>query len=302
MQDQANGLRHLIRETGGGSEEPPGHRARTLVVTSGKGGVGKSNLSLNLAISLAQRGRRVVLLDADFGPANVDVLCQIQGPYNLSHLLTGARKLSEVLVPGPAGVRIIPGARGVRDLADAARGAPASLLEELDGLEEETDDLVVDTGSGLHRTVREFIVVADLPLLVTTPEPTAVTDAYAVIKSLAAQEPPLCWHLVVNQASSPGEAHEVLDRIGAACRRFLGITVPAAGYVLADPHVPAAVRRRRPVILEYPACPASRSIGRLAEWLTSESCPVHTSTRNRVEPMPRFFTRMADHLRRVAAL
>lgn len=302
MHDQANELRNLIRETAAHPASASPRRARRVVITSGKGGVGKSNLSLNLAIALAQRGRRVVLLDADLGLANLEVLCQLDCPYNLSHVLCGARELSDVLVSGPAGVRILPGAGGISSLADAEPSLRRALLAEFDELEAGSDELLVDTGSGLHRAVREFIVAADRPILVATPEPTAITDAYAVVKALAADRQRIAWRLVVNQADSPAEAQHVLDRIGTAARRFLGIAVPSAGFVPADPHVPAAVRRRRPVILEYPACPASCAIRHLAEWLTSESCLETHPTPKRTNPRPPLFAPVAQRLRRAAAL
>ena len=301
MQDQANGLRDLIRESGERSSPTSTHRPRTLIVTSGKGGVGKTNLAVNLAICLRKRGRRVVLVDAARGFVNVAALCQITCSYNVLHVLRRQRSLSDALVPGPADVRVLPGASGIGELADVAPGAASKLVDELEGLVDEVDDLVLDAGRGLDPGVRDFIVAADSTLLVTTPEPTAITDAYAVVKALTTAPSRVDWNLVLNQASSPAEAHQVLDRIGTACERFLGLSVIPAGYVLADPHVSAAVHRRRPLVLEYPACPASRSIGRLADWLVRELIPVSKLTRKRPQAPSRLSTRTASRRQRVVA-
>jgi flagellar biosynthesis protein FlhG len=322
--DQANGLRHLTREAGAsfdartavprraefrwralpaalphgngdpgdGSSGKPTRRARSLVVAGGNEGVGSSTLSLNLAIALAKYGRRVVLFDTN-RRAKLNGPWEAECRYDLSPLLTDEQTLAEILAPGPAGIRLLSGAGTPDDCGRAEPEAQAAILGELERLEEDADDLVVDLGSPWSRSTSELLLAADLPLLVTTPEPVAITRAYSLVKSLRGAAHRLDWRLVVNQSSSPAEAHDVLDRIGGASRRFLATPVSGAGYVLTDPHVPAAARRRRPLLLEYPACPASRSISRIAAWLAGESRPESDPTRNRTSLLLSFFGPLA---------
>lgn len=294
--------------------------ARVLAVVSGKGGVGKTNLCLNLAVALSRRGRRVLLLDADMGLANVDVVCGIENSWNLSHVLSGAKRLGDVVVPGPAGVRLVPGASGVADLGDSSPGSRPVFLEQLGELEPEVDDVLIDTRSGVGPAVRRLMQAADRVIVVTTSEPPAITDTYALIKVLQIEKPLATsiaasfpgaggsnspWNasggnglpeiqLVGNQVSGAAEARDILGRLRAACRRFLGVSVEAADYVVTDPKVSQAVRRRRPFLLEYPACPASRCVRRLAGRLVDP-------TRLRPIPIRSRQTRGRGFLRRFAA-
>jgi flagellar biosynthesis protein FlhG len=253
--DQATQLRRLARQSTG---------ATVIAVTSGKGGVGKSNIAVNLAIKLASAGKEVVLMDADLGLANADVLCNIDLPSNLSHVIARRKELSEVMVEAPGGFRLIGGASGLARMADLTDQDRQKLVDSLAELELRTDVILIDTGAGISPNVLSFTRCADEVLVVTTPEPTAITDAYAVIKVISRDAPDRPLSLLVNQVQRPDEGRLVYERIAKVAKQFLGVSVQDAGYVPTDPEVPAAVRRRTPFLLASPRCPASQGIGQLA--------------------------------------
>lgn len=269
--DQAEALREMVAEDRGCRPGVPGRRpgaspsrATTLAVTSGKGGVGKTSVSVNLAVQLAQMGRRVILLDADLGTANADVICNINAPKNLSHVVAGRCSLRDTLVDAPGGFRLIAGASGLSQMAALGEFERARLMDQMRELEDEADLILIDTGAGVGPNVLGFLVAVDQILVVTTPEPTAITDAYAVIKTATRQADGLDLKLLVNQVRDEQEARMVYDRVSVVCRRFLGITPRYAGHVPSDPRVPHAVRRRQPFVLEHPSSPASLCMHRLA--------------------------------------
>jgi flagellar biosynthesis protein FlhG len=253
--DQATSLRTLVRER---------RRAIVVAITSGKGGVGKSNIAVNLAIQLASAGKNIVLLDADLGLANADVLCNIDLPFNLSHVIARKKDLSEVLVKAPGGFDLIGGASGLARMADLSDQDRQRLISALGEMEERADMILIDTGAGISPNVLSFTRAADEVLVVTTPEPTAITDAYAVVKVITREQSQRRISLLVNQVRSAAEAGVVHERIAKVARQFLQVSVFDAGYVLADDQVPAAVRRRTPFVLGAPKCPASQCIAQLA--------------------------------------
>ena len=260
--DQAHRLRELMRNPRG---------TRTIAVASGKGGVGKSNIALNLAILLSAAGNRVALVDADMGLANLDILLDVNARANLSHVIAGSRKLADVVIDLSCGVQFVPGASGLAQLADLSEFQRAQLLEELTTLEAENDIIAVDCGAGIGRTVLRFAAAADTVLVVTAPEPTAITDAYALIKILSRQGSRENLSLLVNLATDRGEARMTFQRIAEVAKQFLGVTLLDAGHVLIDPKVNEAVRRREPFVLCYPRCPASRCLAALANKLCAGS-------------------------------
>ncbi len=245
-------------------------RARTIVVTSGKGGVGKSNMALNISAMLGASGNRVALVDADMGMANLDVLADVNPIANISHVINGTRKLDEIIVDMDCGVQLIPGASGLAELAELSEFQRAALLRQLSALEADNDVIVVDTGAGIGPDVITFAASAEKVLVVTTPEPTAITDAYGMIKVLSRSGSGQIA-LLVNMANSRHEARTVYDRISDVARRFLGVRVLFAGYVPWDPKVGQAVRRRTPFVVDSPNCPASRCVAALANKLSPAS-------------------------------
>jgi len=242
-------------------------RPRTVVVASGKGGVGKSNLCANLAVALGQRGARVLLVDADLSQANLDLLLGLHPRYDLQHLLSGERTLEEIAVAGPRGVRLIPAAPDVPELAELDDYRREVLLRALGTLEAEADLVLMDTASGVSRDVTALCLAADDVIVLTTPEMPAFADAYGLIKLLHAQglrRPP---HLLVSQATTADEAEETADRIRLVARRFLCVDLDSWGAIPEDPAIPRAVRRQEPVVTAFPQSPAAEAYRALAERL-----------------------------------
>jgi flagellar biosynthesis protein FlhG len=253
--DQATNLRSLVLQR---------PRASVIAVTSGKGGVGKSNVAVNLAVQLASAGKSVVLLDADLGLANADVLCNIDLPFNLAHVIARKKELKEVMVKGPGGFKLIGGASGLARMADLSDDDRQRLVAALAELELQADVILIDTGAGISPNVLSFTRAADHVLVVTTPEPTAITDAYAVVKVISRDGAVHRVSLLVNQVRAPAEAKIVYDRIAKVARQFLNISVFDAGHIPADDNVPMAVRRRVPFSLAFPRSAATQGIAHLA--------------------------------------
>lgn len=259
---------------------PERRAAHAIAVASGKGGVGKTNLCVNLAAAMAARGARVALLDADLGLANADVLCNVKVRGHLGHVLQGSRTIEEIALDAPGGFRLIPGAAGVAALADASEHSVHALMDRVGDLDHAADVLLIDCGAGIGRTVLSFLAAADRCLIVTTPEPTAITDAYALIKvavgagqASAARLPvvePARVGIVVNMAHDQREAMAAQERIATVCERFIGLRPLLAGWLPRDEVVPRAVRARTPFVLEHPKKPASQRIELLARDLLSQ--------------------------------
>jgi flagellar biosynthesis protein FlhG len=196
--------------------------------------------------------------------ANADVLCNVDLPYNLSHVIARKKELADVLVTAPGGFRLIGGASGLARMADLSDFDRQRLVNALGELETQADIILIDTGAGISPNVLSFTRAADHVLIVTTPEPTAITDAYAVVKVISRDGGDRRLSLLVNQARSQMESRVVFDRIAKVAKQFLGVDVLEAGYVPADENVPQAVRRRTPFVLGTPKCPASQCIAQLA--------------------------------------
>jgi flagellar biosynthesis protein FlhG len=240
--------------------------ARVLAVTSGKGGVGKTNVAANLGIALCRSHRqRVVLIDADLGLANVDLMLGLQPQWNLSHVLSGERRLEDIIVQGPEGIEIVPGASGLSRLADLQDSQRRTLLEELGKLDNRTDYCIIDTGAGIGRTVVSMASSADECIVVTTPEPPSIADAYAMLKTLSRQPHRPQLRLLVNMVGSRQEARRVYERIAGVAQKFLGLHVHDAGYIFCDGHVARAVRGRKPFVTAFPNSQAAWCMRQVAE-------------------------------------
>lgn len=272
--DQAETLRGLMRENAekadGLSVQPDSPKprlAQALAISSGKGGVGKSTVAVNLAILLSKMGRKVALLDADMGTANADVLCNIMPVHTLAHVVTGRRDIEEIVIQAPGGFSLIPGASGLAQMAALGQQERERLINQFAKLEQAYDILLIDTGAGIGPGVLGFLASSDRTLIVTTPDPTAITDAYAVIKTAHRQNRSLDAHLLVNQASDPEEARQVYTRVANVCRKFLGLDLPYAGCVLSDPFVRESIRNRRPFALDPRQAQATLALSALAHRL-----------------------------------
>lgn len=271
------------------SEPFPLPRSRVLAVSSGKGGVGKSVLALNLALGLADLGRKVCLIDADLGTANLDVLLNLAPRYSLEDVVRGGRALPEVLVQGPGGIQILPGASAVEELADLAESHFRKLYSQLSELDTLADTLVIDTGAGLSRRVTSFLLAAGETILVTTPEPHAITDAYALLKVLMSHRHTAAIHLVVAMCKNHEEGSAVAEKMMFAARRFLDVDLDFLGAFPFDPAVPASVRQQRPLFLSYPHSRASQAIRSLAaRLLRLQADPTLSS------PLSRFLQRLRE--------
>lgn len=255
-QDQAARLRELMKRH---RKCPP-----TLAVASGKGGVGKTNIAVNLSICLAARGLRVTLADVDMGLANADLLMDLHPRYTLSHVLDGTRTIDEICMIGPGGIRVVPGASGVHELANLTEFERQNVLNQFQRLEDSTDIIVLDCGAGVSRNVISFALAADNVLVVTTPQPTAITDAYAMIKALHRERYTGRTCLVVNMANSRADAQATHGRVAQVAKRFLNYSVANVGYLLHDTTVELAVRRRCPFVIAYPGSNASACIASVA--------------------------------------
>lgn len=258
--DQATNLRKLVVAK---TEKAP-KRTRTIAITSGKGGVGKTSLSVSLAIALARDKSRVTLLDADLGLANVNVVLGIIPKYNLYHLIKGKKKMDDIIVSIPEGIRIIAGAPGYHQLANLEEKVRNRFIEELACMDDE-DYLIVDTGAGVSQNVLGFVIAADEVVVVTTPEPTAITDAYGIIKAIAAQSTEKTIRLVVNRCASVAEARRVANRIISIAGQFLNIKVENLGFVFDDTVVSQSVRHQKPFVTNYPRSKAAGCINLIAD-------------------------------------
>ena len=271
MQDQAERLRELMGQLNNPialerSNVPS--NCRVVAFTSGKGGVGKTNVSVNFALAMANRGKKVLLFDADMGLANVDVMLGIIPQYTLLNVLNGQRRLSEIVIEGPAGIRMVAsGSGGVQELADLNEAQRGKFLDALQELQHQSDFILIDTGAGLHRNVLAFVLAAEEVVIVTTPEPTSLMDAYGMIKILHRERRDPAINIIVNMASSQQEADEAGKKLAILSKRFLNLEVEYMGFVLRDPSMIRAVKEQKPVLLSSPMCPAAVSLDRLAGML-----------------------------------
>jgi flagellar biosynthesis protein FlhG len=252
------------------SKETP-RSARVIAIASGKGGVGKTNIAVNLALCLARKGRKVVLIDTDLGTANIDVIMNVQSPCDLSHVIRRERTLKEAAVRVEPRLHLVVGASGLTGIADLTTTQRQSLVDQLMQLEIQSDIILLDCGAGISQNVLAFARAADELMIVTTPEPTALTDAYALIKvlCLAHRAPPM--GLIVNQAATEREGLIVSERVAGVASKFLHVPLARCGQILRDPHVSKAVRQRIPFITLYPRCPASDCITMLANRVSSNA-------------------------------
>jgi flagellar biosynthesis protein FlhG len=242
---------------------------RVVAVASGKGGVGKTSVAANLAVSLARRGLRTWLLDADLGLANLDVVLGVSPTRSLLHVLREEARLDDVIVEGPEGVRLVPAASGVAELTALTIAQQRALLDEIDALDDEVDALLVDVAAGVSPSVLWFAAAAAETLIVLTPEPTALTDAYALVKLLALRHGRRDFLVLVNMAASVADAESAFRRLAQVTDRFLRVRLEYLGFVPFDDAVARAVRRQQPLVLSAPGSPASQAIGRLAQRLAA---------------------------------
>ena len=277
MYDQASELRELVRKGALPASAPKLHRPKLLVVSGGRAGVGTTTIAVNLAVVLAHRRRRTLLADA--APQGGAVLSCVEEGDTPADAVPGRRTVGDALQPGPEGLKVLPAAWALGKDSEAPGAARERLVGELRGLGSEAEFVVVDAGNGVGPLVRQLWEAADMVLIVTTPEPASVMDAYASIKLLSSDRgavpaASLPIHTLVNKSPRRSIARQVHARLSQACLRFLGIEVEGVGFVADDPRVPAAGRARRPVVIRTPRCRSARGIRALGKTVlrrTSQS-------------------------------
>jgi flagellar biosynthesis protein FlhG len=291
--DQAEGLRKLVNGTpvefkslrsDPATSLAPADSPQVISISSGKGGVGKTNIVANLALALTRLGKRVLVLDADLGLANIDILLGLTPRYTIEHLLSGQKRLKDILVPGPEGMMILPAGSGIPELADLNEGQKLLLLNEMDQLSQRIDILLIDTGAGISANVLYFNLASQESIIIITPEPTSLTDAYALIKVLATRHQKKHFIVLANAVANEPEAKEVFRKISLVADRFLdSLSLDYLGFVPRDEHVLKAVRKQKAVLELFPQSPAGKSFMALSRRLLDR--PV----RNRNEGNVQFF-------------
>jgi flagellar biosynthesis protein FlhG len=249
--------------------------ARVITITSGKGGVGKSNFTINLGLALRKLGFGVTILDADLGLANIDVIIGLIPKYSLAHVVRREKTIEEVMVEGPQGIKIISGGSGLRELVNLTEEQLNHLIENLKMIGKDTDFILVDTGAGISNAVLSFVNATDEVILVTTPEPTAITDAYAMIKNIVAEDKTKRIRLLINRVENNQEGLDIYNKLNTAAQRFLNISVEQLGYLYDDIAVSKSVKAQRPFILNYPNSLVSQGVDSIASRIINEqTCEV----------------------------
>ncbi|MCF2950202.1 MinD/ParA family protein [Paraglaciecola aquimarina] len=260
IEDQASSLRRMNQS----------RLIKVIAVTGGKGGVGKTNVTLNTAISLAQQGKRVMVLDADLGLANVDVLLGLRVEKNLSHVLSGECTLDEVLVEGPYGIKIAPATSGTQSMTELTPTEHAGLIRAFSELQSQIDILIVDTAAGISDMVLSFSKASQDILMVVCDEPTSLTDAYALIKILNKNHGIFRFKIVANMVRSMREGDELFSKLTKVTNRFLDVALELVAVIPFDENVRKSVRKQKAIVDAYPTSPAAMAIRRLAkkaiEW------------------------------------
>ncbi len=266
--DQAGTLRQMRgQHNNGGNSELQMPATRVLSITSGKGGVGKTAVVSNVAVTLARLGKKVLIIDADLGLANVDVVLGISPPYNLNHFFNGERALDEIMVEGPHGLKILPAGSGVQQFTHLDGQLKMRLIDALDALEEHFDVVLIDTEAGISDNVTYFNVAAQDILVVTTPEPTAITDAYALMKLLSTQYHQKRFLLAVNSVRNADEGLDVFEKLTMVSGRYLDIFIDYLGAIPFDRKMHDSVRQQQVMVDLYPDNKVARAFVDLAETL-----------------------------------
>jgi len=274
--DQASGLRQLINkhadsiwaERESDKKINSDSQPRAIAVTSGKGGVGKTNVVGNLAIAMSRLGKRVLILDGDLGLANIDILFGIRSTYNIQHVINGQKKLKEIIVKGPEKTLVIPGGSGLQGLANLTQGQRIQLLREFESLNNKIDIFLIDTGAGISKNITYFNMAAQERIVISTPEPTSITDAYALIKVMYKHHGTTSFKLLVNMAANKKEAVSVYNNLETNLSRFLkNIMLEYIGFIPKDEHISKSVRKQQPVVVSYPKSLSGKSFVTLAQNL-----------------------------------
>ncbi|HAR64506.1 MAG: MinD/ParA family protein [Candidatus Margulisiibacteriota bacterium] len=288
--DQADKLRELAKV-----HRPAAavlNNKRTIAVASGKGGVGKTNFSVNISIALNQLGQKVILLDADLGMANIDVLCGLSPKYNLGHVINNKKSFGEIVIECCGGINVIPGVSGVEELTSLNLEQQQIFFEQLEIFDkvDMSKILVIDIGAGMAPTVINFLLASNESIIITTPEPTAMMDAYAIIKTIVGKKPDADISIIVNMVKSKEEAVQVFHSMSMITQQFLNHQLQYLGHILSDPVVSKCVKQQSPFLLSYPHSQASKCVREIALRLLNRKDTVHRGgIKNLFERLGSFF-------------
>lgn len=263
VSDQASGLRELA------ASRP----VRVIAVTGGKGGVGKTSVSVNLAVALAELGQKVMVLDADLGLANVDVMLGLKPTHNLSHVFSGECSLEEVLLDGPLGIKIVPASSGTQSMVALSPAEHAGLIRAFSALSVPVDTLIIDTAAGIADSVVSFSQAAQEVVLVVCDEPTSITDAYALIKILNREHEVFRFRVIANMTHSPQEGRELFAKLTKVTDKFLDVALDFVGAIPYDENMRKAIKRQKAIVELYPRTPASLALRNIASRTTSWPVP-----------------------------
>jgi flagellar biosynthesis protein FlhG len=267
MIDQASGLRKMQNS----------QQIKVIAVSGGKGGVGKTNVSLNTAIALAQLGKNVLVLDADLGLANVDVMLGLRVQRNLSHVLSGECELDDIIIEGPAGIKVIPATSGTQSMVDLTPAEHAGLIRAFSDMKTQFDVLIVDTAAGISDMVLSFCRASQDVMLVVCDEPTSITDCYALMKLLSRDHGVFKFRVVANMVRSPGEGQQLFGKLSKVSDRFLDVALDLVGVVPYDENIRKAVRKQKAIVEAFPDSPASKAIKNLAKNIIKWPIPHRAS-------------------------
>lgn len=288
MRDQAERLRVLVADAGNGRQlRETNTKTRVISITSGKGGVGKTTLAVNLALAAQQAGLATVLFDADLGLANIDVVFGLFPRYNLMHVLQGEKTIGEIVCDGPTGLRLVAGGSGWAELANLNKAQLGKFIAGLTELDRSSDLIIIDTGAGLADSVLSFLHASEEIIVVTTPEPTAIRDAYAIIKVVGRQTTKQI-HVVVNRAQHKQQASAIFAKIATTANRFLQLDLNYAGWLPDDSLITKTIVNQKPLLLQYPGSRTAQAIRQLQVDLCSISQPTVSPTES---GMRAFFSR-----------
>jgi flagellar biosynthesis protein FlhG len=267
MKDQASGLRKMQDL----------QKIKVIAISGGKGGVGKTNVSLNTAISLAEQGKKVLVLDADLGLANVDVMLGLRVQRNLSHVLSGEYELDDVIIEGPAGINIIPATSGTQSMVDLTPAEHAGLIRAFSDMNTKFDVLIVDTAAGISDMVLSFCRAAQDILLVVCDEPTSITDCYALMKLLSRDHDIFKFKVVANMVRSPKEGQQLFAKLSKVSDRFLDVALDLVAVIPFDENIRKSVRKQQAIVQAFPDSPASIAFKALAEKIVQWPIPHQAS-------------------------
>ncbi|GHT51300.1 site-determining protein [Spirochaetia bacterium] len=264
-EDQAEKLREMMKKEGAvtdlGAKKREGKKTRIITVASGKGGVGKTNMAVNMALAYSRLGKKVIVMDADLGLANVNVILKMIPKWNLYNVIRKQKTMKEILIETEYGISIVAGASGFSKIANLSDDERQNFIDEMNTLTS-ADIIIIDAGAGVSDNVLDFIAAADDAVIITTPEPTAITDAYGIVKIIATEIDSLNMglKLVVNRVHKASDAKQVADKMISIANQFLNIKLEYLGFVFDDPAVPQAVLKQRPFMVDSPRCRASQCV------------------------------------------